>query len=230
MPNELAQQISQKTVRPTDLKSSAITQFWTTKEREAALFSAQTSTKTYLDRVKEILVDYEDKLQEIEDGDDNITEGKARARMQMYESLMEHGLVGEGEGDTKRITDLASSIRLNLIIDTNHQIAHSLEQLKQASDPLQAELNPAWELVRDEYRMEPRDWATRWNESAAAVGWQGVAQNTDRMIALKNSPIWARLGTAYSDSLGNPYPPFAFGSGMGFELVTREECEELQFG
>lgn len=230
MPNEHAQQISQKTVRPTVLKSSAITEFWTTKEREAALFSAQTSTKTYLDKVKEILVDYEDRLGKVEESDEDITQGKARARMQMYEALQEAGLVGEGEGDTKRITDLASSIRLNLIIDTNHQIAHSLEQLKEASDPIQAELNPAWELVRDEYRMEPRDWLARWQESANAINWEGVAKNTDRMIALKNSPIWERLGTAYSDSLGNPYPPFAFGSGMGFELVTREELEDYEIG
>ena len=230
MPNEHAQQISQKTVRPTVLKSSAITEFWTTKEREAALFSAQTSTKTYLDKVKEILVDYEERLGKVEESDEDITQGKARARMQMYEALQEAGLVGEGEGDTKRITDLASSIRLNLIIDTNHQIAHSLEQLKEASDPIQAELNPAWELVRDEYRMEPRDWLARWQESANAINWEGVAKNTDRMIALKNSPIWERLGTAYSDSLGNPYPPFAFGSGMGFELVTREELEDYEIG
>lgn len=229
MPNEHAQQISQKTVRPTVLKSSAITEFWTTKEREAALFSAQTSTKTYLDKVKEILVDYEDRLGKVEESDEDITQGKARARMQMYEALQEAGLVGEGEGDTKRITDLASSIRLNLIIDTNHQIAHSLEQLKEASDPIQAELNPAWELVRDEYRMEPRDWLARWQESANAINWEGVAKNTDRMIARKDSPIWQRLGN-YDDGLGNPYPPFAFGSGMGWSIVTREECEELQFG
>ena len=228
MPNEHAQQISQKTVRPTVLKSSAITEFWTTKEREAALFSAQTSTKTYLDKVKEILVDYEDRLGKVEESDEDITQGKARARMQMYEALQEAGLVGEGEGDTKRITDLASSIRLNLIIDTNHQIAHSLEQLKEASDPIQAELNPAWELVRDEYRMEPRDWLARWQESANAINWEGVAKNTDRMIARKDSPIWQRLGN-YPDGLGNPYPPFAFGSGMGWEIVTREEAAEYEF-
>ena len=89
MPNEHAQQISQKTVRPTVLKSSAITEFWTTKEREAALFSAQTSTKTYLDKVKEILVDYEDRLGKVEESDEDITQGKARARMQMYEALQE---------------------------------------------------------------------------------------------------------------------------------------------
>lgn len=228
MPNEHAQQISQKTVRPTVLKSSAITEFWTTKEREAALFSAQTSTKTYLDKVKEILVDYEERLGKVEESDEDITQGKARARMQMYEALQEAGLVGEGEGDTKRITDLASSIRLNLIIDTNHQIAHSLEQLKEASDPIQAELNPCWELVRDEYRMEPRDWLARWQESANAINWEGVAKNTDRMIAKKDSPIWQRLGN-YPDGLGNPYPPFAFGSGMGWEIVTREEAAEYEF-
>lgn len=229
MPNELSQQIAAKTVRPTNLPSKQISEFWTRKEREAALFSARTSTTTYLDKVKEILTQYEERLGEVEETGEDITQGKARARMEMYESLMEHGLVGDSEGDSNRIADLASSIRLNLIIDTNHQIAHSLAMLEEASDPLQAELNPAWELVRDEYRKEPRNWEQRWYESAVAVGWQGVAKNTDRMIAMKNSPIWERLGS-YSDGLGNPYPPFAFGSGMGWEIVTKEETEDYEFG
>lgn len=50
------------------------------------------------------------------------------------------------------------------------------------------------------------------------------------MIALKDSPIWAALGDGagdYTDTLDNPFPPFAFNSGMDWRDVPRAECEEL---
>ena len=50
------------------------------------------------------------------------------------------------------------------------------------------------------------------------------------MIALKSSPIWAALGAGaggFRDTLGNPYPPFAYGSGLDWDDVERERCEEL---
>ena len=51
------------------------------------------------------------------------------------------------------------------------------------------------------------------------------------MIAKKDSPIWQELGSE-DDGLGNPYPPFAFGSGMGWEIVSQSEIDELglEFG
>lgn len=226
--------IDQKISRPTDLDSGQIKDYWTTKLREQAMFSARTSVKEYLDEVKSILHDYVTGVGTVKDGPNEgepISMGKGRARMLMYEKLMDLGLVGEADGDSKRIDDLASSMRLNLIIDTNSQIAHSLDQLQNAADPVQQILNPCWELVRDEQRQNPRNWLQRWNEAASIVMFEGVAKNTDRMIAKKDSPIWQELGNA-KDGLGNPYPPFAFGSGMGWELVSAEEVEELglEFG
>ncbi len=49
------------------------------------------------------------------------------------------------------------------------------------------------------------------------------------MIALKNDPIWSRLGSSdlFEDGLDNPYPPFAFNSGMGVRDVARDEAEQL---
>ncbi len=144
---------------------------------------------------------------------------------------MDLGLVGQADGDSNRIDDLASSIRLNLISDTQNEIAHSIDQLKTASDPIQKIINPCWELVRNELRVKPRNWMQRWHEAASLVMWQGVAKNTDRFIAKKDSPIWQELGNA-PDGLGNPYPPFAFNSGMGWELVSQDEIDELglEFG
>lgn len=230
--NEKSDFIDQKTSRPTGLDSGEIKQFWDTKMKEQAMFSARTTVKEYLDEVKKILSDYVSGVGPVKDGPNEgepITMTQGRARMLMYEKLMELGLVGENGGDSKRIDDLASSIRLNLIVDTNSKIAHSLDQLETASDPIQKELNPCWELVRDEPRKEPRNWAQRWFDAANRVNWNGVARNTDRMVAKKDSPIWEVLGSA-DDGLGNPYPPFAFGSGMGWEFLTKEEAEEFDFG
>ena len=50
------------------------------------------------------------------------------------------------------------------------------------------------------------------------------------MVALKSSPIWQALGDGaggYRDTLGNPYPPFAYNSGLDWSDVDAEECAEL---
>ena len=50
------------------------------------------------------------------------------------------------------------------------------------------------------------------------------------MVALKGSPIWAALGNGaggYRDTLGNPFPPFAFGSGLAWADISRDEAIKL---
>jgi DNA-binding transcriptional regulator YdaS (Cro superfamily) len=67
--------------------------------------------------------------------------------------------------------------------------------------------------------------------AAEEVAYEGVAQGTmGEMIALKSSPVWKALGNGaggYRDTLGNPYPPFAFSSGLGWQDVSREKCVRL---
>ena len=49
-------------------------------------------------------------------------------------------------------------------------------------------------------------------------------------VALKSSPIWQALGDGvggFKDTLGNPYPPFAFGSGMGWTDVSADDAASL---
>ncbi|MBQ6339180.1 MAG: hypothetical protein IJI36_08555 [Kiritimatiellae bacterium] len=89
---------------------------------------------------------------------------------------------------------------------------------------------PAWELMRFGQRRVPRDWAARWKAAGDAVGWVGASRDFGTLIALKDSPIWAALGNGaggYKDTLGNPYPPFAFSSGMAWAGVDRRECIRL---
>ncbi|MBR2939389.1 MAG: hypothetical protein IKC15_05980, partial [Kiritimatiellae bacterium] len=78
-------------------------------------------------------------------------------------------------------------------------------------------------------RKVPRDdWDRRWAAAGAATGWQGAC--SDDYVALKDSPIWAALGEGaggFRDAIGNPFPPFAFGSGMSWARVSRAEAAEL---
>ena len=186
-------------------------EYWEGKRKESAARAGQQSLTSYLDGVKDAVRTSENKLL-------------------LYERLKDFGIVGDPEDSSIRLENLASSTRVDLVVKTARMTNESLKQLEEASDPIQRELNPAWELLRDEYRKEPRDWPSIWNQAANAVMWEGVAQNTDRMIALKSSPIWNELGTGFPDSIGNSYPPFLWGSGLGWEIVTAEECEGLEFG
>jgi hypothetical protein len=49
------------------------------------------------------------------------------------------------------------------------------------------------------------------------------------MVAVKNDAIWSKIGSPelFDDGLGNPYPPYAWRSGMGIEDVDRDEAERL---
>lgn len=57
-----------------------------------------------------------------------------------------------------------------------------------------------------------------------------VFKDTGRMVALKDSDVWQALGDGaggYEDTLGNPFAPFAFNSGMDSDEVSRDDAEEL---
>jgi hypothetical protein len=132
------------------------------------------------------------------------------------------GVGGEGVGD------LTSDKRLDLILKTNVDSARGFAQFLKA----QAYLDkvPAMEVVRYQDRPEPRDWEARWMQAAQGSG-DGRAgaclQQYGRMVAAKNSPIWQFLGSSWDDSLGNPYPPFAFNSGMDWLEVERDDAVAL---
>ena len=223
------QSILDKRVSPTGLTSLEIRIWWSDKLKEQSLFSARTTTKSYLDRVKELLADYQTTLGETAEGEP-ITQGLQRTRMQMLEKLNELGLVERDEDGNViqgKMTNLGSAMRLNLIVKTNTELANSMRMKMVSQDPLQQVLNPAFEFIRNGTSKNPRDWGQRWNECASLCNWEGVAKGTPRMIALVNSPIWSFLGHKYADSIGTDMPPFCWNSNMGWETVSREECKEL---
>ena len=122
----------------------------------------------------------------------------------------------------------ASEGKLDFIVKTQRRMAQSLGQLA-AQTPAQLARYPAWRLVRGGTRRVPRDdWDRRWAAAGFACGWQGAC--SDDYVALKDSPIWTELGDGaggFRDAIGNPFPPFAFGSGMTWKRVSREEAEQL---
>lgn len=108
-------------------------------------------------------------------------------------------------------------------------MAGAMAQLARSEDPLVRDLFPAWELaVRGWSQKHRTDWPRRWQAAGEAVGWKGACK--DRMVALKDSPVWQALGDGaggFRDTLGNPYPPFAFGSSYGWRDVTHREAQAL---
>ena len=116
-----------------------------------------------------------------------------------------------------------SDARLNLILDTNLEMAEGYGTFIQGQQPEILDAWPAQELVRVNAKKVPRDWPSRWEEAG------GDVSAGERMVARKNDEIWDKLGDPdlFDDGLGNPYPPFAFNSGMDVADVDRAEAEEL---
>jgi len=223
--NSEEQIILDKMVFPTALRSDEIRIFWSKALKEKALFSARTTSKEYLEKVRELLADYERGISQTTEGEP-ISQGLERTRTLMAEKLNELGLIERDEnGNTVegKMTNLGSTMRLNLIVKTNTALAHSMQQKMTAQDPLQKILRPYFELYRGERRKTERNWWDRWLTAANKVNWEGVVMGTTRMIALTTSPIWDALGNMFSDSIGTNMPPFCWGSGMRWKTVTKKE-------
>ena len=126
---------------------------------------------------------------------------------------------GENRGTIK---DLMTKARLDVMIRTNIQQARGYANHLKATSAGAIMAFPAYEFVRVQQRKVPRNWGSRWTKAANTVGWEGVAKDTSRMIALKYSPIWKELSV-----FGNPFPPFDFNSGMGVRDVSKSVCREI---
>jgi hypothetical protein len=148
------------------------------------------------------------------------------------------------------ISELLDSGRIDFALTTARDVSNGAGvYAAEAADEEVVEAYPAWELLRIYDRDVPRgfrrgpqgalypvpgdDWPTRFQRAAEASGDTDAArilQATGRMIALKASPIWQALGNGeggYTDTLKNPYAPFAFNSGYDLNNVGRVECVEL---
>lgn len=203
-----------KELLPTTLGSEEIRGRIAADILRRSVFSARMASATYLAKIRDV-------CSRVLAGEIN----QATAVKELMDTLVD---MGHSPQDPGGITNPASLRRLNLIVDTQRQMAASAARIDEQTEATIA-LWPAWELVRLETRQKPRqDWARRWRAAGDYCGWQGALQN--RFIALKSSPIWQALGDGaggFRDTLGNPYPPFAFSSGLDWMEVSADECKSL---
>lgn len=116
------------------------------------------------------------------------------------------------------LQDFRTDRRLNLIVETNVELARGYGQWAQGQQADVLDEWPAQELVRVRTAEKPRDWEQRWIDAGGIFR----EESGNRMIALKNDPIWSKLSR-----FNLPYPPFDYNSGMDVRDVARDEAEAL---
>jgi len=165
----------------------------------------------------------------------NVTTGldPATARLRAKELLKELGYSPDPQ-ERGTLKDLSSDARINLVIKTQTETKQGAGAYLQGADPAVLEAFPCWELYRLESKKTTRDWPSRFRLAAQIAGDTDAARVLDatgRMIARKDSPLWDELGSQdnFDDGLQNPYPPFAFNSGMWTRNVAYDEAEQLGF-
>lgn len=155
----------------------------------------------------------------------NPTEARVRAK-----ELLKKFSYAPSPEDAGTIKDLSSDPRINLVVKTNRDVSQGAGWFIQSQAQAVLDAFPAQELVRIEARKEPRNWNANWRLAASISGDTDalrVLETTGRMIARKDSPIWLALGEL-DGGLGNPFPPFAFGSGMGVRDIGYSMAVQLQ--
>lgn len=167
-------------------------------------------------------------LQQIQSGVTAILEGatdQASVRLAIKQLWERLGYVPDPE-QAGGLQDLSSTRRINLQIETNVATARGAGWYEQGQQPAVLDEFPAQELYRASTpaggAAAERDWPARWEKAG------GVFYG-ERMIARKDDPVWQNLGdpALFPDGLGNPWPPFAFNSGMRVRDIGRDEAQEL---
>lgn len=218
-------------ILPTRLSSGGLRRYGR-EVRERAIFSARVTNADFLGELAEV-------VDAMLDGKINLATG----RLRLFRKLQELGYSPEmgfpdevatlPPAERGSLQDLSSVQRLTLMLQTNERMAASYGRMVEGNEPYARHAYPAWELVRLFRRMIERGspdsrtagWEVRWEDAGELVGWVGAVRSP--MIARKDSPIWEALGGGaggYDDTLDNPYPPFAFNSGMAWRPVDRAEC------
>jgi len=203
---------------PTNLGSDEIRAHYAADILRRSVFSARMEIARYLARIRDVCSAFSA-------GEMNL----GAARLALHDELAR---MGHSPLDGGGITNPASIRRLDLILKTQRRMAASVARLASQTETT-VELFPAWELTRFSGRQAPReDWDRRWRAAGAACGWEGALEHAGewpdwKMVALKSSPIWEALGNGaggFRDTLRNRFPPFAFGSGLSWLDVSREQC------
>lgn len=175
--------------------------------KKRAFFSARVKSVKFLQNAQQQVADY---LANAPRGDGALT-SRASAISEIMAKAKDEG-ISSGDGS---LTDLGSSTRAEVIVDTNADLARGyVSHVVQSTTGARLAF-PAQELVRVEERQSKRDWDARWRAA-------GGKFYSGRRIALKEDPIWTSISR-----FGVPYPPFDYGSGMGIEEIDYDTCLQL---
>ena len=213
-----------KDLLPTSLGSEEIRREIAADILRRSVFTARMESARYLAKIRDVCT-------ELSAGRINAS----KAREVLLNTLSQMGY--DTTADDGKVANPVSQKRLDLILDTQRWMAASVARLSLETDDT-LDMYPAWELTRADAPAKPReDWPARWNAAGESVGWEGARKGIYYgsgvgigFVALKSSPIWAALGSGvggFRDAIGNPYPPFAFGSYMDWVDCDRETAERL---
>lgn len=205
-------QAGARRLMPTKLGSKELAELIAPEVKARATFSAHVESARVLDAIRKGVEDVLNLTKR-----NGMTMRGDELMMQIQRIANDEGIETGPEGT---IQDVKAIPRLRLIVQMNEDMAVGYARHRDAQEQLGGEF-PAWEFTRVRSSEVPRqDWPDRWEEAARDVNFEGVATD-GRMIALKNSPIWARLSV-----FGTPWEPFDWGSGMGTLDVDRDTALE----
>lgn len=227
----LAQIIAKaRDVLPTDMSTQELRKL-DAAVRQRSVFSARATNIDFVDAIKKSV----DRLLA---GETN--EATMRAGLQDVLDSLDYdparGFPGDAPdrvppAEVGALRDLSSEKRLRLILDTQESMMANAGRMRAGNTQDERFSFPAWELVRVARVQQPRGLTgtkqdPTWEERFILAGGELVA---GRMIALKDDAVWQNLGSSgtFDDGLDNPYPPYAFNSGMGWRSVGRDECIAL---
>lgn len=160
--------ISKRVNLPTSMSSGELAAEWDAKIRAQAFFSARVAQGHVLD-----------KLREVSDAFSRGEIGQAEARTMLKRFLRAEGLDDGSAG----LKNLASTARLNLILEQNARMAAAVGQYQEGMDPDVKDFFPCWRYIGST-AMNPRD------SHAKYAG----------HVYRKDDPIWHKI-----------FPPSDFG-------------------
>lgn len=221
-----ARRAASRGILPTSLGSRELALRLDGEVKRAAMFSARVEQARVLQRLRDVVAEVvrgvtpeSEALRAAGEAPVLLSMQDAKLKLQQELDAVEYTPAPDDVGTIK---DLRTDARLNLMVETNEAVTHGHGRWVAAQDTDLLDAFPAWELVRISPAAEPRNWPLRWMMA-------GGTTYAGRMVALKNSPVWDALGNPrlFADALGNPYPPFAFNSGMDVREISRGEAEAL---
>ncbi|MEI8288775.1 MAG: hypothetical protein WCH99_04835 [Verrucomicrobiota bacterium] len=232
--------LAEKNILPTNLDSAGIRAL-DVFLRSQSFYSAETTNEYLLQKYKDLIGSLLNPATEQRpdrvtatnpEGNVNTGYNPATARTAIQQFLKEMGFSADPE-HAGTIKDLSSDARIQLVLQTNKQLAQGQGNWLNSQRSGVLESFPADELFRLEDRAQKRDWLARWrlagDQTGDPIGTGWTITPDGRLIALKNHDIWNWIGSSelFDDALDVVWPPFAFNSGMWVRDVSRNECEEI---